>query len=76
MCMLLTLAQYIVYVNIYGKLFYVDKTVAYIRVMLYHIYRHLKNDHICEIGRFLYVFYRGSVLLVICHRDGPPLLLL
>ncbi len=28
--------------------------------VLYHIYRHLKNDHICEIGRFLY----GQILLL------------
>ena len=65
MCMSFTLAQYIVYVNIYYKYFYVYKTVAYIHPVLYHIYRHLKNDHICEIGRF----FIGRNLFI-CHKEN------
>ena len=72
MCMFFTLAQYIVYVNIYYKDFYVYKTVAYIHPVLYHIYRHLKTTTSARLVVFLWFYLQQST----CCDDGRLLPLL
>ena len=61
MCMLCIVTVFMLFVNIYIRFLYVNKTVAHIQLVLYHNYQAPKrNDRICEIGRFSFAKIEGG----------------